>query len=82
MPVFVVQSAKPSHFAAHPDSTTYEQPPVATPGNDFLARVGSATCHADGSCTIRLWALPVDGTLFMRAPQPGEHFDPALSGGR
>jgi hypothetical protein len=82
MPVFIVKHARQSYQAAHPDEKTPVQPSETTTGNDYLVRVGSATRQDDGSYTIHLWALPVDGTLFMRRPLPGEQFDPTLAGGK
>jgi hypothetical protein len=82
MPVFVVRRGQRSHHAVHPDEPAQVQKTHGAQVDDYFVRIGSATRQTDGSFVIRLWALPVDGTLFMRAPQPGEQLDPTLTGGK
>lgn len=52
---------------------------IETPGNgpNFWQRVGSAWSNKDGSLNIKLNALPVNGSLHVRAPTAKEEQEQA-----
>ena len=76
MPVFVVVSAQVTMHAAdrHHKGRVPKGPQVE--GADFQQRIGTALRQKDGSYSIQLTALPVDGKLVIRRPRAGEYMDP------
>jgi len=78
MPVFSVVRAQHTHYASHPDSKEAYPPNTdqhRQHGRDRWQRIGTAHANADGSYTIILRAIPLDGTLTMRPPQLHERED-------
>jgi len=81
MPVFVVVAARRSYVAADPKSPQAGAQGTTAHGQDVLQRIGTAVRRPDGGYSIELTALPVNGRLLMRPPQPGELLDPTQGGG-
>lgn len=82
MPVFHVKKAMRTNHAAHPDHRGAHARSTERHGEDFLARIGTAVKNDDGSFSVQLDALPLTGSLLIREPRDGDHFDPTRKGGR
>jgi hypothetical protein len=80
MPVFsVLRSPKVVH-AAHPDVTDAKRREQKSDLQDYWQRVGTALANVHGGFTIRLTALPLDGTLVVRPAEAHERFDLRMEG--
>ncbi len=59
-----------------PSFIVYTIVETAEDKDDFWQRIGSAWKNKDGSLNVRLNALPVNGTLHIRAPKPKDEAAP------
>jgi hypothetical protein len=80
LPVFVVVPARVSVSAAHPSYKRSVPKGPVVEGSDFQQRVGTALRLKDGSFSVQLTAVPVDGRLLIRQPRDGEYMDPTRGG--
>jgi hypothetical protein len=82
MPVFVVLPATAQAFATvnEEDSSRRVHTNITRPGKDFWQRVGTAYLQPDGSLSVQLTAMPVNGKLVIRPPHAGENLDPTKQG--
>jgi hypothetical protein len=72
MPVFsVTEYPKTVSAELRADGTVHKH--KVTGRDATWSRVGTAYARSDGGFTIRLTAIPLNGTLVMRPPLPDEH---------
>ena len=69
MPVFVVV---PGVRVVSVSADDPKQRPTETGGEDYLQRVGTATTRGDGTISIELFSVPLNGKLLLRQPAAGE----------
>jgi hypothetical protein len=81
MPVFLVFSARRSHYASLPSEETVSKTNELS-GKDFLQRIGTAVQQEDGSYLLDLAALPVNGKLLIKPPTEHDYRDPTHRGSR
>jgi hypothetical protein len=79
MPVFLVQEAHRSVDLNLSTEGKVLHHKTTDKGKSQWSRIGTARSRPDGGFTIRLNALPLNGTLVMRPPLPGEYSDPSKS---
>lgn len=79
MPVFIVIEAQRTVHASISCEEVDEHTKITVEGHDFWQRIGTAVARSDGGFTINLNALPINGKLVVRPPQPGEYPDPTAS---
>ncbi len=80
MPVFLVKHAKRIHYAAHPAHKAALPKSPEIHGEDYLQRIGTAIKNEDGSLSVQLDALPLNGNLLITPPRNGDYFDPTTKG--
>jgi hypothetical protein len=80
MPVFSVLRSPKVVYAAHPDVKDAKRREHKLDLQDYWQRVGTAFHNPNGGFTIRLTAIPLDGTLVVRPPEAHERLDPRSKG--
>jgi hypothetical protein len=76
MPVFVVVPAAITMHAAHPKHRGKIPKGPQVDGSDFEQRIGTAMRQKDGSYSVQLTAMPMNGKLLIRPARRGDYCNP------